>query len=46
MEGLYGFTTAFYYIYIGVVIIGSLMAFFWIPKAIKMLFDIEDTKEE
>tara|TARA_R110000824_G_scaffold6012_5_gene27626 strand:- start:1807 stop:1947 length:141 start_codon:yes stop_codon:yes gene_type:complete len=46
MEDLYGFAATFYYVYIGAVIIGSLMAYFWIPKAIKMLFDVEDTEEK
>ena len=46
MEDLYGFVIAFYYVYIGIIIIGGLMAYFWIPKAIKLLFDTEDTEEK
>ena len=36
-----------YYVYAGLTIILCLLAYFWIPKGITMLFDSkEDTEEE
>tara|TARA_Y100000034_G_C6632545_1_gene276208 strand:- start:427 stop:582 length:156 start_codon:yes stop_codon:yes gene_type:complete len=47
MEEVYTFMLASYYIFIGITIVGSLMAYFWIPKAIRMAFDAdEDITEE
>jgi hypothetical protein len=46
MEELHTIIFVTYYIYVGMAIIASLMAYFWIPKMIKLVFNAEEETEE
>jgi len=46
MEDTYVIFFMAYYLYVGMAIIVSLMAYFWIPKAIKLVFNTEEETEE
>jgi len=46
MEDTYVIFFMVYYLYVGIAIIVSLMAYFWIPKAIKLAFNTEEETEE
>ena len=46
MEDTYIIFFIAYYTYVGMAIIASLMAYFWIPKMIRLVFNTEEETEE